>query len=496
VKISKLPIDEKIFEMFSVTANGEDVPIAAARVSALNYNRGWPGHQRQIEQSEIAGFLRIQSNETVNFCVTVKEKIEDVCIRPLSKKIKIEHSGDSLLFSIKEFGQYTLEINGFHNALHIFISPESEKPKLTENDIYYGPGVHKIGIVELHSNQNVYIDSDAVVYGGFVAFSAENINIGGFGVLDGSYEERTNDTRIIINSKNVPYDYFLNEENIRNNLKENNVLNGCIRFYGCKDCTISQITCRDVSTFAIIPAVCENIIFDDVKLIGNWKYNSDGIDLINSKNCIIKNSFLRNFDDCVVLKGINGFGNKSLENIITENCVIWCDWGRGLEIGAETVAKEFKNIVFRNCDIIHGSWLHLDIQHHNFAYIHDVIFEDIRCEYTKYQQAMKFQDYDDQCYSEAKTVFDYPGLLGAFFLNTGFFGDGHSGQNIENIAFKNIKIISDENLPIPICGFEGLDDENQVKNVIIENLTLNGKKLNIDLVNLKCNEFTNNIIIK
>lgn len=70
-------------------------------------------------------------------------------------------------------------------------------PVQDENILYYGPGVHEIGLVELHSNQTVILDAAAVVYGGFVAYGADNITITGTGVLDGSKEVRTSDTGLI-----------------------------------------------------------------------------------------------------------------------------------------------------------------------------------------------------------------------------------------------------------------------------------------------------------
>ena len=40
------------------------------------------------------------------------------------------------------------------------------------------------------------------------------------------------------------------------------------------------------------------------------------------------------------------YADPSNENIITDNCVLGCDWGNTCEIGIETAAPEYKNIVF------------------------------------------------------------------------------------------------------------------------------------------------------
>ena len=501
MKICLVPNTEMLMERFTVTINGENAPVSAARVSAMIFNRGWPGHQRPIDQTEIAGFVRVMSNDGIDVRVKANEEIRDVCVRPLSRKIECELDGNEIRFALPGPGQYVLEVNGYAEALSIFVSPETQAPCLKDTDLYFGAGEHDIGVVELEDGQTVYIDSGAVVYGGFVAIGKENVKITGPGILDGSREKRTDETCClpVIGSwadKN-DRDYFLDNDRLRAFIKEHNVLNGLIRFYNCKNCSVEHVTLRDSSIFAIVPAGCENIVIDDIKMIGMWRYNSDGVDYFNSSNCILKNSYLRNFDDCVVIKGMCGWGHRNNENIITENCVVWCDWGRGLEIGAETNADEYRNIIFQNCDVIHGSWLHLDIQHHNDAYIHDILFDDIRVEYTKYQQPLKFQSRDDETYEEAPVTFDQPLLMGAFFFNMGLFGPGHSGQNIERIVFRNIQVLSDEGLPMPKTGFEGLDENNYVRGAVVENLTRNGVKLKTaEEANCHANKFAFDVEIR
>lgn len=563
MKIAQLPISEMLCDRFAVTMNGQPAPVAAARVSAQIFNCGWPGHQRALDQTEIAGFVRCESDGPVEVSVTVSEPVSEVTLRPLSKKIEVLQEGNTLTFTLPGPGQYVLEPNDFHRALHLFVAPEIQLPAAVQEALsaaqeaeaagaagedtaeaqdggsgaeptrlgdvmaaceadyfvddwsqepedglagagdilYFGPGVHEIGLVELFDDQTVILDAGAVVYGGFVAFGRKNITITGTGILDGSWEKRTSDTQLVtalgIWQDEADRDYFLDNEKLRAYIEEHKVLNGCVRLHSCKNCTIEHVTFRDSSTFTIVPAACENVLIDDVKMIGMWRYNSDGVDYFNSRNCVLRNSFLRNFDDCVVLKGMCGWGHKSLENIITENCVIWCDWGRGLEIGAETNADEYCNIIFRNCDVIHGSWLHLDIQHHNDAYIHDILFDDIRCEYTRHQEPLKFQSGDEQKYEDAPVTFAQPALLGAFFLDMGLFGPGHSGQNIERIRFRNIQVLGDGEVPMPKCGFEGLDKQNHVEDVVIENLTRNGVKLtDAAAANVVCNEFAWDVKLK
>lgn len=504
MKITSIPVTEELFDRFTVTMNGAAVPVSAARVSAEIYNTEWPGCQRPLDQTEMAGFVRCESDEPVNVCVTVKEPVKEVCVRPLSKKIAVEQKENTLCFTLPGAGQYVLEVNDHHGALHLFVAPEITLPELKDGDLYFGPGTHEPGIVLLHDDQTVVLDAGAVVYGSFIAAGSKNITITGTGILDGSHEKRTDGGAgiLAIGGKEVATrDHFFSDmtgEELHAYVTEHKMLPGSIRFYGCQNCTVEHITCRDASNWSIALGGCDNMIFDDIKQIGMWRYNSDGIDIYNSSNCIIRNCFLRNFDDCVVIKGMVGWGHRNLENILTENCVIWCDWGRELEIGAETNALEYRNITFRNCDLLHGSWLRLDIQHHNDAHIHDILFDDIRCEYTKHQQPLKFQHDMNRPYEEETDIwFEQPGLLGAFFVNRGLFGGPACGKKIERIVFRNIQVLSDEEVPMPTCRFEGLDEQNCIDGVTIENLTRNGVRLtDPKAANLSCNEFAYNITLK
>ena len=58
---------------YTVKANGLEVPLQFARVSKEPFNRRWPGHQRQIEQSEIVPFVMMSSDEPVTFEVTSEQ---------------------------------------------------------------------------------------------------------------------------------------------------------------------------------------------------------------------------------------------------------------------------------------------------------------------------------------------------------------------------------------------------------------------------------------
>ena len=264
------PAAEARCARYSVTLNGLPVDVLAARVSAMPFNRPWPGHQRPLDQTEIAGFICCESDGPLEVCVTVYPDAPDganaqglastasttstafpaACVRPLSKHIRVRaevcpQAGPETLatlrFTLPGPGQYVLEPQDFHRALHLFVAPQVQLPPVDAPDtLRYGPGVHTVGLVELHSHQTVILEAGAVVYGGFVAFGASDITITGPGILDGSREVRTDDTELIpaldLDGQRQTPDLFLSNDRLRAYLAKHHTLNGCVRLYNCHDC--------------------------------------------------------------------------------------------------------------------------------------------------------------------------------------------------------------------------------------------------------------------
>ena len=183
LKISKIPDGEPVSTLFTATVDGENAPAKAIRVSAYPYNYGWLGHQRPEEQSEDSAYIAFESDKPVTIRVKPGREFCEAVVRPLSKGIKPEREGGGLVFTLEHPGQYSLELDGHHNNLHIFFDAPREYAE--DGVIYYGPGVHNTGVVRLYSGDTVVIDRDAVVVGGFFAVDAENVKITGKGVIDG-----------------------------------------------------------------------------------------------------------------------------------------------------------------------------------------------------------------------------------------------------------------------------------------------------------------------
>lgn len=459
-----VPAGEPVSADFDIKLNGQSVKAYTARVSAIPFNRVWPGKQRPVDQTELASFVYFSMDEPVNVTLTAAKDFSDIVIRPLSKNIKPEIKGRTINFTIEKAGQYTAEFDGFHGALHIFANPVFDfGVKFDDpNVIYYGAGIHDAGYIELKSGQTLFIDAGAVLHAAVVAKDAINIRIVGEGILDNSWEEREGAV-------------------------------GCMKFYNCKNVEVAGIICRDSVVWTATIFNSDNVIFDWVKTIGMWRYNSDGIDFVNSANGVVKNSFLRNFDDVIVLKGLKGYDTRNVENIHVSGCVIWCDWGRGLEIGAETCADEYRNIIFEDCDLIHGAHMNMDLQNGDRARVHDLIFDNIRVEYSRYTLEPVYQNTDEMIY-EGKEGY-MPELFYAHLYNGIWSKDYLWGENY-NVTFRNIKVQTDDGT-LPPSTFIGVNAEHQTHDITIDGLYINGRRIDsITQIPVKTNQFAYNINLK
>lgn len=438
------PAEEALCEDYELQVDGEPVPVYACRVSAMPFNQVWPGYQRPIDQTELAGFAYWDMRQPVQVEVRSARPVEAVVVRPLSRGIETAVEGNRITFSLDRPGPVIVEVNGMHQALHLFPSPpEQDAPAPGDSGMrYFGPGVHHAGRIVLESGDSVYLAGGAVVYGSIHAQGASRIRIAGRGILDvGPYPRGEG--------------------------------GGAIRLSDCSEVVIEGIVMRDPDVWCCSLFGCRDVRIADVKLVGLWRYNADGIDVCNSQDVEVSDCFVRAFDDALVIKGLkfgaNSFDDRPIRNVRFERCVVWCDWGRAMEIGAETCAPEIVDVVFEDCDIVRTTHIAMDIQHGDRAAIHDVRFLNIRVEIDAWNPPPRMQRSRNEQYVANPQDTYCPLLMVIVIHKTNYSQDDQRGT-VRDIVFRDISVMGPH---VPASSFRGLDAEHNVVGVTIANLRFN-----------------------
>jgi hypothetical protein len=485
---------------FKIQVDGNSVFVYQARVSAKPVDQVYTGYQRPKDQTEIASFAYFDISGQHSIEVKSSIAVKSVDIRPKSYGIIPVVDGNVIKFNLSRPCKIVVEVNGQHNALHLFaneIDKNTPDPQ-AQNMRYFGPGNYQVGTIKMKDNETIYIAGGAIVHGVIEARDVSNIKILGRGILDASAISRSN----------------------------------MVNFSGCSNVLMDGIILRDSPAWTIASRGCKDEKFSDLKIIGQWRYNTDGIDVCNSQKVIISDCFVRSFDDSIVLKGLGDrrnpnvkdsaamkrFGyrrnqnvkdsiamkkgsefrsapnlkDENVENIEVSNCVIWNDWGRPLEIGVESEVDSIGNIVFKNCDVIHYVHVAMDIQLGGKAVVHDVKYENIRVEEPIIYNG-QISDY------RMNLVHNYePTELGKLIVMTirkTVDNISEERGRVNNISFRNITYDGIDIFPQSV--FEGFDGKHMVENVTFENIVINGRKINnIKQGNMLLNQYTNNIVFK
>ncbi len=462
---------------YKVYVNGEEMSVYTCRISAYPFNRWWPDHQRQIDQTELVSYVNLVSDEEIKIEVEplTKTAYNRILVKPYSKGVKTEKVGGRIAFTLKENGGYVFELDDYHGLLYIFNNKTVVCKNSEEVTYYFGAGVHFPGKIKLKSNESVYVDKDAYVYGCLFAEDAENIRIYGNGIFDDSGEERFSEHCY------EPY------------------TNGNIKFYDCKNVKIEGVGFTNSAIWCVNLFHCFDVEIDGVNVFGQWRYNTDGIDIVNSQRVTVRNSFVHSFDDTITVKGIDRYAVTSCTDILFENCILWCDWGKACEIGLETMCREYRNITFRNCDILRGGSVACDIQNGDCAEVHHIAFENIRIELEKFYTPSVMQTSDKQKYM-AKDKLEIATIVALYnprFREMEMFVESMRGKSVDiglkkgekdyasihDILVKDItvyadeKVLSERELQCVRLHAYNMVEGSEFKNITIENIVLNGKRL-------------------
>ena len=360
---------------YALWVDGRPAKVTPMRISAVPFNQLPQDYQRPIDQTEVAGFATIEADGPVVCRVKPDRAFSRVTVRPLAPGIVPTASDGEILFTVPKCGHYVLELDGCHSPLELFVEPKRDfAEERTSATLTFGPGLHEPVLVTLKDHDRVYIDKDAMVKACFRAKGVKDVKIFGYGVIEGSRNRRTG------------YDCYRDDQD------------SGIQILDSSDVTVDGPVVVNAAAWCVSAFNSRNLEFAHIKVTGAWRYNTDGIDICNSRNVLIRDSYFHSFDDSIVVKGLMSDEKSPVENVRAERCVCWCGWGRTLEVGLETWAPYMKGIVFQDCDLVHNNHGAISVHLGGPAPIEDITYRNIRIEYDRSERPSVMQRFRDEKY--------------------------------------------------------------------------------------------------
>ncbi len=433
--IAPAPQGEALSKDYSLEVNGRPVPIYTARVNEAPFDF--------LDHGGAYSFASFDFSGRVTLKIRSARVLQTARIRPLSKGIR--HSlvdWHTTIVNLDRPCLFSFEPRGKRSPLLIFANAlETGVPKPGDaNVIYFGPGVHRPagGIVEVKSNQTLYIAGGAVVEAAVVVRDAENATIRGRGIVCGNAWPHNKG----------PAKYLVN-------------------VLGSKRVTLEGVVLRGAYWWTVGAENSEHLEIANVKICGGRLFNDDGIDPINSRHVLVRDCFIRTDDDCIAVKAERREWGE-VDDIRVERSVLWCDRALIVRLACESQARFMQNLVFRDLDVIHFVATAFNLMPGEDLTIQNVRFEDIRIEANGQGQLVEIRA-ASECAS--------PMMLG----------------HVRNVLFKDIRLTGDPGeYKITL---EGRGDDHQVQGVTIENLSINGRPLTKDSTSLQVGKWVTGLSV-
>lgn len=397
------------------------------------------GLATEVLAADVADFLPlcINENESVEFKIKpVAGDLSQAVIRPLAKNIKSKVDNGLLIFSVDQICDLWVYIPGARR-LHIFIdAPETDIPaKDKPGHIFIGEGeCLEKDLLELSAGETLYIASGGVFAGQLISQSQNDITIRGGGIFKGSgkgCQPKFKRGMVIANTDNIK---------------------------------IQGVKIINPPSWTVHLGACNKVHIDRIRIISGPAGGTDGVDVVGCTDVLIENSFFDTHDDCVVIKSMvhpgldelipeNDFA-KDVSNVEVRQCTLLSQsGGSAMEIGYELRCDHVRNIHFHDIDVlcVNNFGSVFGIHNGDHAEISDVVWENIRVEHH------------------------YDKLIDFRILFSRWNTDAERGQ-VHDITLRNIEIyrsIYNQGYTSSLIG--GWDEEHQVKNIFIQNLSFDGQ---------------------
>ncbi|MGA0351641.1 MAG: glycosyl hydrolase family 28 protein [Acholeplasmataceae bacterium] len=429
VQIYEGPKTMKSSEHMQVFVNDEELFVYETRV---NFEHVWSWKTPET----IAPVVIFDFLGTVNMTIHLPFNPQEAVIKPLAHNKITQIQSNQVSFSLDKPGSYIVEFDQDEKkVLHIFTqSIDNEVPYETDQNedmIFFGPGEHDIGTYELYSNQTVYIAGGAVIHGKFIGYQVQHVTIKGRGIITGENYDRT-ETQAFIP----------------------------LEFQHSSHINIEGITVLDPAGWAIHSYFNSDLRITDIHII-TARQNGDGISLQSNQRVYVANSFVRSWDDSLVVKNYD-LGSSS--QILFEDMILWTDLAQSMEVGYETYGDFIDDVIFRNITVLYN--FHkavISIHNGDQALITNITFDNIIIE-KAYMNGDQLTSINDDFLIDIGIV-DHP-----------LWSTSNDRGYISEIVIQNVFVL--EGLTTLKIKISGYDDLHSISNVTFENILMYGKNFN------------------
>ncbi len=440
------PAQESLSKRYRVEVDGKNVDVYLAPVTNVASDKLETWMVQPGTLGEAYAFASFDFSGSVTVTVrSLKTPLNHLVIRPESAGLQYTIENNSIQFQLNKPCQLSIEPEGRFNPLLLFANapPAGPPAKDDPNVIYFGPGIHKPDKIRVGSGQTLYLAGGSVVQAG-VEVTGNHATICGRGILCGTDWPWRKGPGNMIGMRNA------------------------------KNVIVRDIILRGSWSWTIVPRNCDDVWIENVKICGSKCPNDDGINPVNSRNVTIRNCFIRTDDDCIAMKGLNA-DQGNVENILVEDCVLWCDRARIFLLGHESRAQYMRNIIIRDLDILHFTMTPFLIEPGEEMTIEKVLIENVRCNAEYWRE---FSDF----------IRLHP-VVNQYMKNK-------VPGRINGMDFKNVSLDGKDDQGRYEIWIKGQGENYGVSNVTFENITRFGEPLSIDSPHVRIEDNVDNIILK
>ena len=413
---AELPRGLSVSNAYSLTVDGKPVRVLET-VKADNHGTN------NVNRMSFAGF---DCKDAAVVKLRVDRPFRSVELRPRRCGVKLRRNGNFLEFPVKPLRQLTLVFdNDYDHALVIAPNPIHVAPKPDEVNHYFASGLHRLDErLSLKSSDRVYLAEGAIVCGAFDLKQVNDVQIYGRGIVYGGETPHQENYRVFAGD-------------------------------ATKDVVIDGITvCNAPGWIVSFWSGNENLAVRNVKMLGNFRYNTDGVQT-GTTGLLVENCYLQCNDDNFSLNGIcrdvtvrnnvlwnlyNGgvfmlgwatgthfqLENHRIHDNTILRCGGCCDYDRKAPFSMKLFGshRTAKDIEFRNIDVediaAFGRWIDLQAGKATNSEVADIRFENIN--------------------------------IDASWLIEGEIRGNAEGNVVSGVSFKNVKFTGDRLMDTPEVG--------------------------------------------